>query len=109
CASIAKRGHGGDPLPGESLDPKDKPKDEVVETKQERGRALVVFTDGGDVDENDTEGKRTPEQKHTADGQTVTSKRDDAGMRQIAAAGGDEKRFFIAPERGEVDPKPIVA
>ena len=50
-----------------------------------------------------------PEPKHTADGQTVTSKRDDAGMRQIAAAGGDEKRFFIAPERGEVDPKPIVA
>jgi len=140
CASIARRGHGGDPLPGESLDPKDKPKDEVVETKQERGRALVVFTDGGDVDDKtlaevakagqlgiavfvvgvgtpqggvvyeiDAEGKRTPEPKHTADGQTVTSKRDDAGMRQIAAAGGDEKRFFIAPERGEVDPKPIVA
>lgn len=140
CASIARRGHGGDPLPGESLDPKDKPKDEVVETKQERGRALVVLTDGGDVDDKtlaevakagqlgiavfvvgvgtpqggvvyeiDSDGKRTPEPKHTADGQPVVSKRDDAGMRQIAAAGGDEKRFFIAPERGEVDPKPIVA
>lgn len=139
CASIARHGHGGDPLPGESLDPKDKPKDEVVETKQERGRALVVFTDGGDVDDQtlaevakasqlgiavfvvgvgtrkggvvyeiDGDGNRTPEPRHTADGQPVVSKRDDAGMRQIAAAGGDVKRFFVASERGEVDPAPIV-
>jgi len=140
CASIAQRGHGGDPLPGESLDPKDKAKDEVAVTKQERGRAMVVFTDGGDVDDKtlaevakasqlgiavfmvglgtpqggvvyevDAEGKRTLDPKHTADGQPVVSKRDDAGMHQVAAAGGDEKRYFIAAERGEVDPKPIVA
>lgn len=141
CASIARRGHGGDPLPGQSLDPKDKREgvDEVVETKQERGRAIVVLTDGGDVDEHtlgevakakqlgirvfvvglgtpaggvvyeiDGDGKRTPTPKHTADGQTVVSKRDDAGMQAIAATGGDEKRYFAEGGRGEVDPKPLV-
>jgi len=140
CASIARRGHGGDPLPGQSLDPKDKPKDEVLETKQERGRAIVVLTDGGDVDDKtlaevakakqlgiavfvvgvgstaggvvyeiDNDGKRTPTPKHTADGQTVVSKRDDAGMHAIAAVGGDEHRFLVEPGKGEVDPKPLVA
>jgi Ca-activated chloride channel family protein len=136
CASA---GHGGDPLPGETLDPKDKPADEVIETKQERGRAMVVITDGGEPDdatlrevdkarqlgvavfvvgvgtpsggvvhEIDSEGKATTEVKHTRDGQTVVSKRDDAAMRAIAAAGGDEARFVIAPEAGEVDPMPLV-
>jgi len=139
CASIARRGHGGDPLPGETLDPKTKPKDEVLETRQERGRALVVFTDGGDPDdaalrevakasqlgiavfvvglgttaggvvhEIDSEGKATKVVKHTRDGQTVVSKRDDAAMKAIAAAGGNENRFFTASEKGEVDPAPIV-
>lgn len=140
CASISRRGHGGDPLPGQSLDPKDKPKDEVMETKQERGRAIVVLTDGGDVDEQtlgevakakqlgiavfvvgvgspaggvvyevDGDGKRTPTPKHTADGQTVVSKRDDTGMQAIAAAGGDEHRYIAEAGKGEVDPKPLVA
>ena len=140
CSSIARRGHGGDPLPGQSLDPKDKPKDEVLETKQERGRAIVVLSDGGDVDDKtlaevdkakqlgiavfvvgvgstaggvvyevDSDGKRTPAPKHTADGQTVVSKRDDAGMQAIAATGGDEHRFLVEPGKGEVDPKPLVA
>lgn len=50
CARIGRRGHGGDPLANESLDPKDKPKDEVVELKAERGKAIVMITDGGDAD-----------------------------------------------------------
>jgi Ca-activated chloride channel homolog len=139
CTSIARRGHGGDPLPGETLDPKTESKDEVLETKQERGRAMVVFTDGGDPDEAalrevtkasqlgiavfvvgigtpaggvvheiDSEGRATSVVKHTSDGQTVVSKRDDAAMKQIAAAGGDESRFIVAAEKGEVDPTPIV-
>ncbi|MBV8759795.1 MAG: VWA domain-containing protein [Deltaproteobacteria bacterium] len=138
CASIARRGHGGDPLPGQSLDPKDRPKDEVVETKQERGRAIVILTDGGDVDDKtlaevdkakqlgiavfvvgvgteqggvvyevDGDNKRTATPKHTPDGQTVVSKRDDAGMQAITAAGGDEKRYFAEAGRGEVNPKPV--
>jgi hypothetical protein len=139
CASIARRGHGGDPLPGETLDPTPKSRDEVVQTKQERGRALVVFTDGGDADDTalrevakasqlgiavfvvgigseaggvvhevDSDGKATATVKHTRDGQTVVSKRDDAGMKAIAAAGGDEHRFFVASTQGEVDPTPLV-
>lgn len=52
CARIGRRGHGGDPLPGESLETKDKdPDDDVLEQKVERGKAIVIFTDGGDSDE----------------------------------------------------------
>ena len=36
------------------------------------------------------------------------SKRDDTTMKAIAAAGGDAKRYFVASEREEVDPMPIV-
>src|SRR5690606_32296387 len=31
CERIGRRGHGGDPLRGESLDPKDQPDDEALE------------------------------------------------------------------------------
>ena len=51
CSRIGRRGRGGDPLPGESLDPVDaKSEDDVVEQKVERGKAMVIFTDGGDAD-----------------------------------------------------------
>jgi hypothetical protein len=36
------------------------------------------------------------------------SRRDDAGMAALAIAAGDARRYFIAPEHGEVDPRPIV-
>ena len=141
CSRIGRRGHGGDPLPGESLDPVDKgsPADDVLEQKVERGKAMVIFTDGGDSDaealkevatsrelgiavfvvglgtpqggvvhEIDYEGRPTDQPKTTKDGQTVVSKRDDAGMKLLAEAGGDPKRYFIASERGEIDPMPIV-
>ncbi len=138
CARIGRRGHGGDPLPGESLDTKDQ-KEEVVEQKVERGKAIVLFTDGGDSDETtlrevatdrelgiavfvvglgtpaggvvheiDANGKATTQAKVDKSGETVVSKRDDAGMRAIAAAGGDEHRYFIGSERGDADPTPIV-
>jgi Ca-activated chloride channel homolog len=140
CARIGRRGHGGDPLPGESLDPKDKPSDdELVEQQVERGKAIVIFTDGGDsdtealrevatarelgiavfvvgigtaeggiVNEVDFEGRPTARPKRDKDGQTVISRRDDAGMKLLAEAGGDARRYFIAGERGEVDPMPLV-
>jgi Ca-activated chloride channel homolog len=52
CARIARRGHGGDPLHGESLDPPGvkagsaASDDEVTVTP--RGKAIVVLTDGGE-------------------------------------------------------------
>jgi Ca-activated chloride channel family protein len=141
CAKIGRRGHGGDPLRGESLDPKDaNPDDEKLELKVERGKAIVIFTDGGEADAevvrevriagelgialflvgvgtdkggvvyevDPFSGKRTTTAKKDAGGNTVTSKRDDAGMAAIAKAGGDERRYLVAGERGEVDPMPIV-
>jgi Ca-activated chloride channel family protein len=54
CSRIGRRGHGGDPLPNdtEGLDPVKKPGEEdVVEEKVERGKAMVIFTDGGDIDQ----------------------------------------------------------
>jgi Ca-activated chloride channel family protein len=140
CSRIGHRGHGGDPLPGDKADPADKlEKDDVVVDQEERGKAVVVFTDGGDPDEAairevatsrelgialfvvgvgspaggvvheiDEDGKATAAVRHTSDGQAVISKRDDAGMRQLVEAGGDPARFFVASERGEVDPGPVL-
>lgn len=139
CSRIGRRGHGGDPLPGEELDPIDAPKDEVIEQKVERGKAMVIFTDGGNPDEDtlrevmtmrelgiavfvvgvgttaggvvhevDYEGRATKIPKLDRDGNTVISKRDDSAMTQLAAAAGDETRYFAATERGEVDPMPVV-
>jgi hypothetical protein len=140
CAKIGRRGHGGDPLHGESLDPRGvDPKEEALVEKVERGKAIAIFTDGGDPDAESMReiatarelgiavfvvgvgttggglvydidqftGKRTTP-KHLANGETITSKRDDTGMRSLAAAGGDEKRYLVASEKGEVDPTPIV-
>ena len=143
CARIGRRGHGGDPLHGESLDPTPKRAPGEDATAQlsvgsERGKAVVVLTDGGDDDIEaqrevaaarelgiavflighgsaaggmvyELDGSaRTATPKKLPDGTVVTSKRDDAGMRALAALSGDEHRYMIAAERGEVDPKPIV-
>ncbi|HTL36892.1 MAG TPA: hypothetical protein VL326_27340 [Kofleriaceae bacterium] len=142
CSRIGRRGHGGDPLPTdtEGLDPPKKPgDDDVVEEKAERGKAMVIFTDGGESDEEalrevatsrelgiavfvvglgstqggivyeiDYDGKKTATPKQDSAGNTVVSKRDDAGMKLLAEAGGDPNRYFVASETGEVDPMPIV-
>jgi len=52
CARIGRRGHGGDPLRGEPLDPRprDAGKDSALELKVERGKAIMIFSDGGDSD-----------------------------------------------------------
>ncbi len=130
-----RRGHGGDPLRGESLDPKPDRREEVLEQEVERGRALVILTDGGDVDTemlreaaknreygiavfligigspkgdivyeiDPITGKRLTVPKHDENGATVVSKRDDSGMKALAEAGGDENRYIIAAEEGELD------
>jgi Ca-activated chloride channel family protein len=143
CARIGRRGHGGDPLRGETLDPRprDRAKEEAIEQKVERGKAIVIFTDGGDSDPaalrevatahelgiavfvigfgtpaggvvydiDSFTGKRTATPKQLPDGQTVVSRRDDAGMTTLAKAGGDPRRYLVAADRGEVDPRPIVS
>lgn len=141
CERIGRRGHGGDPLRGESLDPKDQAEDdEAIEHLIERGKAIVIFTDGGDAEPatvrevtasrelgiavfvvgvgtpeggvvheiDPVSGRRTTTPKTTETGEPVRSRRDDAGMRAIAAAGGDEGRYVIADVEGEVRPLPIV-
>lgn len=143
CARIGRRGHGGDPLNGESLDPRPRPgRDDAAEPSvmSERGKAIIVLTDGGDsttevqrevaaarelgiavflvghgsaaggtVPEIDpSTGKRTGVAKKLPDGTTVTSKRDDEGMRALAQLSGDERRYLIAPESGEVDVRTVV-
>ncbi|HEX4422891.1 MAG TPA: VWA domain-containing protein [Kofleriaceae bacterium] len=151
CARIGRRGHGGDPLPGETLDPRsaDRPADPKADAgdpaqrttqSSERGKAIVVFTDGGDPDADAQRevaaarelgiavflvgegsaaggvvyeidgftGVRTTTPKKLPDGATVTSKRDDAGMKALAALSGDDRRYLVAAEHGEVDPAPIV-
>jgi hypothetical protein len=139
CSKIGRRGHGGDPLRGEGLDvrPKDRDKDGALEQKVERGKAILLFSDGGDNDGEalrevatarelgiavflvgmgTTEGgvvyeldgaTRTSTAKRMPDGSPVTSRRDDAGMKALAAASGDDRRYLIAAERGELDPRPI--
>jgi Ca-activated chloride channel homolog len=132
-----RRGHGGDALRGESLDPRGERGggEEKLEQEIERGRALVVLTDGGDVDTetlrevaverelgiavilvglgsakgdivyevDPISGKRTSTPKHDENGATVVSRRDDTGMKAIAEAGGDENRYIVADEQGELD------
>lgn len=116
---------------------KTKDDDELVQIS-ERGKAIVFFTDGGDPDDDamkgvalarelgiavffvgfgtekgglvydiDYMGKKTTPKK-LRDGSTVTSKRDDASMKKLADLGGDESRFLLASQDGEIDPMPIV-
>lgn len=142
CKKIGKKGHGGDPLRGESLDPPDaKPEDPKLKQEVERGKAIVILTDGGDADAATIKevvtarelgiavfmvgvgsqaggvvyeiepfsGKRTTTAKKMPDGTTVISKRDDAAMKAIAGAGGDENRYIVTDEKAkEINPMPIV-
>jgi Ca-activated chloride channel family protein len=142
CARIGRRGHGGDPLHGESLDPrpKDTGQDDAIQQQVERGKAILIFSDGGDSDAaalrevatahelgiavfvvglgtpaggvvydiDGFTGKRTTTPKRLPDGTTVVSRRDDRGMTALAAASGEARRYLIAADQGEVDPRPIV-
>lgn len=142
CARIGRRGRGGDPLRGETLDPEDGgvADDEALEQKVERGKAIVIFTDGGEPDAETVRevasarelgiavlfvgvgtreggivydldpfgGGRSTTPKRLPDGSPVISQREDEGMRALAEAGGDGKRFVVAAATGELDPMPIV-
>jgi hypothetical protein len=83
-----------------------------VATSRELGIALFVVgvgsPAGGVVHEIDEDGKVTATVKHMRDGEAVVSKRDDEGMHSLVQAAGSEGRYFVASERGEVDPQPII-
>lgn len=143
CQRIGRRGHGGDPLPGEagagSALGSDGADDETFVPVEERGKAILIITDGGDPDPDavreaqtahrlgiavivvgvgtkqggvvyalDAKGNASDVVKHARDGSVVVSKRDDGELAQLAEAGGDRTRMFVASVRGEVDPTPIV-
>ena len=143
CSSIGRRGHGGDPLRGESLDPQGPRRARRREARaagrarqgdrdlhrRRRGRrrrrcarSRPRASSGSRCSSSasararaasSTRSIRSPasgrrRRSATPDGKTVISKRDDGGMKAIAAAGGDESRYLIAPPTGEVDPMPIV-
>lgn len=147
---VGRRGHGGDPLPGDRWDddePRrrggsilddddDEPEEPAVE-KEERGRAIVVFTDGADDESNpaeeiviarqlgievfvlgfgteaggevwDTDDLGNPtSQKFDEQGRPVISRRDDAGMLELAAAAGDPSHYWAPPSDGTVDVAPL--
>ncbi len=52
CSRIARRGHGGDPLHGESLDPPGAKPERATPVEDDvmapRGKAIVILTDGAD-------------------------------------------------------------
>jgi Ca-activated chloride channel family protein len=147
---VGRRGHGGDPLPGDRWDddePRrrggilddeddDEPEEPAVE-KEERGRAIVLFTDGADDESNPAEeiviarqlgidvfvigfgteaggevwdtddfGNATS-QKFDEQGRPVISRRDDAGMLELAAAAGDPSHYWAPPSDGTVDVAPL--
>jgi Ca-activated chloride channel family protein len=156
CPAITgRRGTGGDPLPGERdledewrrrsrgeperdlwADPTSPEPEEEV--KEERGKVIVLFTDGGDetgkaaeeasiarqlgiavvvVGFGTTQGGEVwdvddegnrTSQKRDASGAPVISRRADDGMKAIAAAAGAEDRYIIAPPTGEADPRAIM-
>jgi Ca-activated chloride channel family protein len=140
CAKIGRRGHGGDPMPGDKPDPKPAPGElDTIEQHAERGKAIVVFTDGADPDDEAAREVATAHElgiavfivgvgtpaggpvwdidvagkrtapKHDDNGNPIISTREDAALRALCDAAGDPNRYLIAPPTGEVDPAPIVA
>lgn len=124
CYGIGARGHGGDPLPGDPYASKKRGKVEVKET-QERGRALLVVTDGGassstvadEVDQSrqlgislffvgigSDKGGTVPEldwegkvtgPKVDGRGQPVVSKLDREGLVQLAEMAGGKDGHYV--------------
>ena len=148
---VGRRGHGGDPLPGDRWDDDERPRRSLLDDqdddddapeepaieKEERGRAIVLFTDGADEESNPAEeiviarqlgidvfvvgfgteagGEvwdtddfgNATSQRFDEQGRPVISKRDDAGMMGLAAASGDAAHYWAPPSDGSVDIAPL--
>jgi hypothetical protein len=92
----------------------DPDEDALREVAMMRELGIAVFvvgvgtTAGGLVHDIDADGRATAAVKRGKDGTPVVSKRDDAGMKAMAAAAGDASRYLVVSEQGEVDPTPLV-
>jgi Ca-activated chloride channel family protein len=130
CAGINRHGNGGAPLDG-------KPVKREIE-KSERGKAIVIFTDGGErtdavmqeVDQahqlgisvffvgvGSAKGGPVPEldwqghidgAKKDANGKAIQSKLDSDELRALAAAAGDATHYVEVPPDGAFDVTPIL-
>jgi Ca-activated chloride channel family protein len=140
CYGIGQRGTGGDPLPGEERrkdGKKPRPKVEEKE-KEERGRAILVITDGGapissvatDVDAaqqlgigiyfvgvGSSDGGVVPEldwegkvvgPKRDASGQPVHSRLDRDSLLALAQLAGGLDHYVEVPAKGAFDVAPIL-
>jgi Ca-activated chloride channel homolog len=124
CGRIGGRGHGGDPLTGPATVPEAR-----APSVADRARAIVLFSDGEDtegqgraeieqavrlgiqvfivgvgtvagelVPEVDAQGKPVGWKKG-ADGGFVTTRLDQAGLKELAALAGGEERYFLLDSR----------
>ena len=136
CRRIGGRGHGGDPLPEDQLPAAP---EEPVAVDDDRGKAVLVLADGGDsqghavdevarardlgiavflvgvgsarggqVPEIDDEGATTGF-KRGEDGAPVRSQLDEDGLRALARAGGDPRRYLTLDPATAPDPARLLA
>jgi len=138
CYGVGRRGHGGDPIGPPTEEDQARVRVEEKELA-ERGRALVVVTDGGAtspqvveqvelaqrlgvsvffVGVGTAEGGVVPEldalgnvtgAKKDARGNPVKSALDAASLRQLAQLAGDATHYVELPAKGPFDVSPIVA
>ena len=136
CYGIGQRGHGGDPLPGEAARKRRKRVEEVE--KEERGKAILVITDGGTANPSVLEEANQAQQlgislyfvgvgsqkggvvpnldwegkidgaKKDSQGNTVTSKLDSESLRGLAELAGGSQHYIELSAEGPFDVAPIV-
>jgi Ca-activated chloride channel family protein len=136
CGALDRKGRGGDPLPGEDDERRD---EEIVIESEERGRAIVVFTDGGEPDDKTRaevqlvkdlgislyvvgvgttaggevwdidDDGRRTRPKRDRAGKPIISSRNDAGLTELATLGGDASRYYVGAETGTPDATSLVA
>lgn len=137
CRGVGQVGRGGDPLPGDREDVRPRFVDEL-DPQAERGRAIVLFTDGAEPDDEalveaaaiqalgirlilvgvgtEAGGEvwdidadgRRTAPKRDAGGKPIVSKREDETLRQIAGAAGAGGTYLIAREGGAPNATEIV-
>ena len=127
CARVGGRGHGGDPLPGMTPHPTRSRQPAPDDHAEDRGKAIMVFTDGGGDPERTADevrkardlgiavfwigvgtdaGGDVPEldqdghvigKKHDKNGRVVHSVLERDTLRALATAGGDAHRYLELP------------